>query len=126
MRFRLLMAASAAMCALGATTFAAHAEEAAASTLPDPVQAGELIGLRAQELARRNIYEVRFPSVQTARRAAITFHDALLGSDFARATLTLELDDEDLARLRRDGYAIERADAFLARRDATLRVLDRA
>ena len=73
--------------------------------LPDAARTSELADLRRQEYERRNIYEVRFPDAATARRAAITFHDGLLGSDIAHATLTIELDDGDLARLRRDGYA---------------------
>jgi len=126
MSFRLLVAAGAAMCALGVPVLSAHAAEASAGLSTDPVLAAEIAQLRAQEFERRNIYQVRFPSVQTARRAAITFHDGLLGSDLAHATLTIELDDENLERLRADGYSVEPADAFLARRDATLRVLERA
>jgi hypothetical protein len=126
MSFRLVFAAAAAFGALAVPPLAGLAADSASDASAASARAAELPDLFAQERARRNIYDVRFPDAQTARRAAISFEGGVLAADIAHARLTIELDDADVARLRRDGYAVERAEAFLARRDAMLRVLEAA
>ncbi len=130
MSFRHTLGALAAACGLQAATLPAFASDAATSSASTAEamarRAAQLRDLYQQERQQENIFTVHFPDADTARRAAITFHDALLESDYAQRTLTLQLDAEDVARLKRDGFAMERADAFIARRDATLARLEQA
>lgn len=129
MSIRHALGALAAACGLQAATLPAFASDAssnAATTGAEAQRAATLRDLFQQERQRDNIFVVHFPDAATTRLAAVTFHDALLESNRAANTLTLQLDDEDVARLKGDGYTMERADAFIARRNATLDIVERA
>jgi hypothetical protein len=128
MSVRHALGALAAACGLQAATLPSHAADVPEAGNPGAAaqRSATLHDLFQQERQRDNIYVVHFPDAPTARRAAISFHDALLESDLAQHALTLQLDDEDVARLAHDGYAMERATAFIARRNATLDVVERA
>ena len=85
--------------------------------------AGELHQLYEQEKSRGEVFEAYFPDLDTARRAAISFHGQLLESNYAGGYLVLELDETDQARLRQSGFTLKPALAFLAKRDALLSAL---
>jgi carboxypeptidase T len=84
---------------------------------------GGLSALYEQEKARGDVYEAYFPDLDTARRAAISFHGQLLESNYDQGHLILELDDADQERLRVAGFTLKPAHAFLARRQALLSLL---
>jgi carboxypeptidase T len=68
------------------------------------------------ELAADNIYKVYAPSREMARKAAITFHHALLESNYDEGYLVMELDAQDMGRLQSFGFRLARADEFIAKR----------
>jgi len=125
MPIRPALAALAAACGLQAATLPSFASDAA-GTGSDAQRAAAGHELFQQERQRDNVYVVHFPDAATTRLAAISLHDALLEARYERNALVLQLDDEDRARLSRDGYAMERADDFIRRRDATLNLVERA
>ena len=129
MSIRHALGALAAACGLQAATlptFASDASSNAATTGADAQRAATLHELYQQERQRDNIFVVHFHDAATARRAAISFHDSMFESDYEHGSLTLELDDEQIERLTHDGYTMERADAFIAKRDAILARMERA
>lgn len=93
----------------------AHAAAAVAAPGSDPVY-DEL----EQEKSVYNVYKAYFPSLDVARRAAISFHAQLLESDYAGGFLVLQLDERELAQLRRFGFRFEPASEFIARRNRAL------
>ena len=85
--------------------------------------AGELSQLYEQEKSRDNVFEASFPDLDTARRAAISFHGQLLESNYAAGYLVLGLDETEQDRLRQSGFVLKPALAFLAQREALLTAL---
>jgi len=79
--------------------------------------------LMDQALTEDNLYKAWFPNVAIGRRAAISLHDSLLETDWKAGNLVLQLDADELARLRGLGFRIERATAFIERRNRMLRAL---
>ncbi|MGQ5525300.1 M14 family metallopeptidase [Chitinimonas sp. PSY-7] len=63
-----------------------------------------------------NIYKAYFPDVSTGRKAAISFHHALLESNYDDGYLVLELNNDELDRLRSFGFKIKPATEFMAKR----------
>ena len=95
-------------------------------TLAAPVAAhgdAALSQLYEQEKARVDVFEAYFPDLDTARRAAISFHGQLLESDYDAGFLVLELSERDQSRLIQAGFTLKPATAFLARRNAMLSLL---
>ena len=82
--------------------------------------AQEMRELRQQERQRNNIYQVWFPDQATARKAAISFHHALLESKYDEGYLVLELEPEEYAALQSRGFRLETAHDFIKRRNAFL------
>lgn len=78
------------------------------------------IELLEQEKAAYNVYKAYFPSLDIARKAAITFHGELLETDYAGGFLVLQLEVADLERLRAFGFRFERATEFIQRRNRVL------
>jgi carboxypeptidase T len=78
------------------------------------------------ELAAENIYNVYIPNRAMARKAAITFHHALLESNYDAGYLVMELDAQDLSRLQSFGFRIARADQFIAKRREFLAQMNQA
>jgi carboxypeptidase T len=68
------------------------------------------------ELAAENIYKVVAPNAAMARKAAITFHHAMLESHYDKGYLVMELDAQDISRLQGFGFRLTRADEFIAKR----------
>jgi carboxypeptidase T len=85
-----------------------------------------LRSLRQQERQRTNIYKAYFPDLVTGRKAAVSFHHALLESDWAHGFLVMELEGDEIAALQRFGFRFEPATEFIARRDEFLRQIEAA
>ncbi len=73
-----------------------------------------------QEKAADNIYKAYFPSRDVGRKAAISFHAQLLESRWKDGYLILELDIDEMERLRGFGFRLERAAEFIERRNQRL------
>ncbi|MDO9071645.1 MAG: M14 family metallopeptidase [Rubrivivax sp.] len=73
-----------------------------------------------QEKSVYNVYKAYFPSLDVARKAAISFHANLLESDYAGGFLVLQLDEREMAQLRRFGFRFEQATEFIQRRNRAL------
>ena len=76
--------------------------------------------LLEQEKQSVNLYKAYFPSVELARKAAITFHAQLLESNYAGGYLIFELDAADMDKLRSFGFRFEQATEFIQRRNQVL------
>jgi carboxypeptidase T len=76
-----------------------------------------------QEKAVDNIYKAHFPSRELGRKAAISLHAQLLESNWKDGYLIVELDTEELERLRGFGFRLERAAEFIERRNQRLTML---
>lgn len=88
--------------------------------------ADEMRQLRQQERQRNNIYKVWFPDQATARKAAISYHHALLESKYDAGYLILQLESEEYAALQAQGFRLETAHDFIKRRNEFLDRFDRA
>jgi carboxypeptidase T len=81
---------------------------------------------RAEERQRTNFYKAWFPDRTTARKAAISLHDALLETEIERGWQIFQLESEQVALLQGLGYRLEPARDFIARRNAYLKAIDEA
>jgi carboxypeptidase T len=113
MKPSLIAAACAAMLGLLVPASLAFAHESA----------DEIRDLMSQEQRQDKVYKVTFPNEQLARRAAISFHDALLEVHYADGFMIMQLDADARSRLEAFGFVIERADAWLAQRNERLEKL---
>jgi carboxypeptidase T len=82
--------------------------------------ADEIRDLMLQEQQQDNVYKATFPNEALARRAAITFHESVLEVHYADGYLIMQLDADARARLESFGFVIQRADDWLAQRNARL------
>ena len=73
-----------------------------------------------QEKSVYNVYKAWFPSLDLARKAAISFHAQLLESDYRAGFLILQLDENEMQQLRGFGFRLEQASDFIARRNRAL------
>ena len=73
-----------------------------------------------QEKQSVNIYKAFFPTIELARKAAISFHGQLLESHYAAGYLILELDAADMDKLRGFGFRFEQATEFIQQRNQIL------
>lgn len=89
----------------------------------DPVHSRHL--LIEQEKQTVNIYKAFFPTQELARKAAITFHSQLLESNYTGGYLVLELDADDMDKLRGFGFRFEHATEFIEHRNQVLGELQR-
>lgn len=81
---------------------------------------GDIDHLMSQEMAADNIFRVHFPDEATGRKAAITFHDQMLESHWKAGYLVMQLDADDIAKLKAFNFRIERDAAFIAKRNEFL------
>ena len=105
----LLFLATAVFAVLGSSTVLAH------GTSPQ-----ETHGQLEQEKLNTQIYKAYFPSQAIARKAAISFHDKLLQSNYAEGYLVLELSASDMDKLRGFGFTFAQATDFIRQRDQFL------
>jgi carboxypeptidase T len=94
-----------------------------ASTASAHESADEIRDLMSQEQQQDNVYKVTFPNEKLARRAAISFHDALLEVHYADGYMIMQLDADARARLEAFGFTMQRADDWIARRNERLEKL---
>ncbi len=98
----------------------------AAFALVAPMAAGaadarsEFIDLIEQEQRQNDVFKVFFPSVQLARRAAITFHEQLLESHLDAGYMIIELTAADRTRIEAMGFVAERANDWMRERNERL------
>ena len=78
------------------------------------------------EYAAENIFKVYFPNLEMARKAAITFHHAVLESRYNEGYLVMELDAQEMSQLQSFGFRLARADEFITQRRAFLDQANRA
>jgi carboxypeptidase T len=88
--------------------------------------AEEMRQARQQERQRNNIYKVWFPDKATARKAAISYHHALLEAKYDAGYLVLQLESEEYAALQAQGFRLETAHDFIKRRNEFLDRFDKA
>lgn len=77
------------------------------------------------ERSTAKYYRVTFADSTTARRAVISLHEAVVDGHWKQAVLVMQLDDEELARLRPHARRIEPANDFAALRQRQLDALSR-
>ncbi|MBQ0960065.1 hypothetical protein KAK06_14015 [Ideonella sp. 4Y11] len=77
------------------------------------------------ERATARYYRVSFADSATARKAMISLHEAVVDGHWKQAVLVMQLDDEELAKLRPHARRIEPADDFAALRQRQLDALSR-
>jgi carboxypeptidase T len=92
-----------------------HGQQAVAAP-----SAAELDQLTEQEKRTVNLYRVYFPSVELGRKAAISFHEHLLESNYAAGYLVMELGADEQDKLRAFGFRFEQASDFIQKRDKFL------
>ncbi len=86
----------------------------------DPAGSTSLHELLEMEKQATNVWKAYFPSLEIARKAAISFHANLLESDYAGGFLVLQLDNRQMEQLRRFGFGFEPATEFIERRNSAL------
>ncbi len=115
LKLRALALTATAMAVLSLFQPAAHAASAAPAgrepTLHEQLE---------EEKQVVNVYKAYFPSLDVARKAAISFHAQLLESDYAGGFLVLQLDAGEMDALRRFGFRFEQATEFIQRRNRAL------
>ena len=103
-----------ALTAMAAATLALDAPAAAVGNA-DPIYQ-EL----EQEKLVTNVYKAYFPSAAVGRKAAISFHNELLESNWKAGYLILQLEAADMDKLRAFGFRFEPATDYIQRRNAAL------
>jgi carboxypeptidase T len=74
----------------------------------------------AQEKQKLNIYQARFPNLELARKAAISFHANLLEAKYETGHMIFELNPEEKAALEKFGFKMSVAHDFINKRNAML------
>ncbi len=72
--------------------------------------------MQEQEKVANNVYKAYFPNLETARKAAITFHSQLLEANYDTGYLVFELEPQDMAQLRQFGFRLRPATEFMEQR----------
>jgi carboxypeptidase T len=99
-----------------ATSAPAHSVESAHD-------ATEMEQLLAQEQRVDNFYRAYFPDLDTGHKAAVTFHGQLLESNWKGGYIVLQLDEEDIAKLKAFKFRVVKDEAFIAKHDAMVKRL---
>ncbi len=79
-------------------------------------KSNETLLLLEQEKNTTNIFRAYFPSVEIARKAAISFHAQLLEANYDDGYLIFELSPAEIQQLERFDFKIEVASEYLKRR----------
>ena len=114
-----LAAVSAAFAAVSLLGVAPHALAQNA----DARDIAETDQLLQQEEQVDNFYRAYFPDAVTGRKAAITFHEQILQSNWKGGYLVLQLSAEDIAKLEAFKFRIVKDQEFIARHAAALKKL---
>ncbi len=105
------------------TAFAATVLALAACPLAAQAGPGHdhsVLQMLEEEKQTDNLYNVYYPNRELARKAAISFHANLLESNHRDGYLVMQLDAEELDKLRVFGFRFERATDFIERRNRRL------
>lgn len=102
----------------GTATNSARVATAGAALTP-----AEVLQALEAEKSQDAIWKAYFPSRSVGRRAAISFHANLLESHWKDGYLVMELDADEMDRLRAFGFRFERAAEFIAARNQRLTML---
>ncbi|MBY0573232.1 MAG: hypothetical protein K2P84_06090 [Undibacterium sp.] len=76
----------------------------------------ELQSQLVQEKARNNIYLAKFPNLELAHKAAISFHHGLLEANYESGNMVFELTSKEKASLEKFGFKFSPATEFIAKR----------
>jgi len=76
--------------------------------------------LLEQEKAKNEVYKAYFPSLEIARKAAISFHGQMLESNYKDGYLVMELNAEEMEKLRTFGFTFAVASEFIEKRNTLL------
>ncbi|MEH6458587.1 M14 family metallopeptidase [Chitinimonas sp. JJ19] len=79
-----------------------------------------VLDMLEEDKSAGNVYEAHFPSLDLARKAAITFHHAVLEANYESGYLVMELNREDMGKLRQFGFRIKPAERFMSQRKQVL------
>ncbi len=74
----------------------------------------------AQEKQKQNIYQAKFPNMDLAYKAAVTFHANLLEAKYETGYMVFELNPEEKAQLEKFGFKLKVATDFINKRNAML------
>ncbi len=113
----------ATLTALLATTAAAHGPGPSRAVAAAPLSPAQVIQELEAEKSQDAVWKAYFPSRDVGRKAAISFHANLLESRWNEGYLVMELDAEEMDRLRAFGFRFERAAEFIAQRNRRLTML---
>jgi carboxypeptidase T len=80
----------------------------------------QIKALQEREKVATNIYEAYFPSLDIAHKAAVSFHEMVLETNYETGYLVMELDQIDRAKLRAFGFTFRPAKRFMAQRKTFL------
>lgn len=80
----------------------------------------------AQEKQKLNIYQAKFPNLDLAHKAAISFHANLLEAKYETGHMIFELNPEEKAKLEKFGFKLSIATEFINKRNAMLERLHAA
>jgi len=110
-----ISAVSLAVCLAFGLALPAHAQNRTAAPAAD-----DIYQQLEAEKGVYNVYKAYFPSLEVARKAAISFHAQLLESDYAGGFLIMQLEEREMRQLQRFGFRFERATEFIERRNRAL------
>lgn len=80
------------------------------------LKSNQTLQLLEQEKNTTNVYRAYFPSIEVARKAAISFHAQLLDADYDRGYLILELSPTEISQLEQFDFKVEIATQYLRQR----------
>lgn len=94
----------------------ANSKQESQKTLRAKRQLQENLELLNQEKAQTNIYRAYYPSKESARKAAISFHAQLLDADYEQGYLILELSPLEIEQLESFGFKTQLAFQYMRKR----------
>lgn len=106
-----LFTAAITACVLGVTATKVHAHE---------TEHRENLLLLEQEKSITNVYRAYFPSLELARKAAITFHGQLLEANYDDGYLILQLTAQEIEQLEQFDFKLKVATQYLEKRKLQL------
>lgn len=91
-----------------------------ASNTANLANIAELKAQVAQEKQKTNIYQAKFPNMDLAYKAAISFHANLLEAKYDTGYMVFELNPEEKKQLEKFGFKLTVAQDFINKRNAML------
>jgi carboxypeptidase T len=76
----------------------------------------QITAMQEKEKVATNVYEAYFPSLEIARKAAISFHEQTLETNYETGFLVMELTPQDMSKLRSFGFKFKPAAQFMKQR----------